>query len=489
MPTQVQQALIPFGNLQSSGMEELGGGMPIAMNVVSDLGGTVRKRPGLVPYFTAGSSKVLDANGVSLLYETSDGDVYAVAGTVPSRSIYFVTTAGGSNVSMRPGGDLAGTARPTVTETEALLVFAGGFSPEKLELATKLPSRLGGTPPNASHVIGLADRLLMNTVLTDTDAKSQVFYSAPAVGSDFSGNEDWSTAILSGIFRASARPDAVVAVYGSTDEAFVFGTTTLQVFATNSDPANPFQPSVTRELGTVAPYSIVQLDQSFAWLDHHRRFVVSDGRSQEFISGPIQKTLHDMGTVSDCFGYRIVLGYIDAVVWTFPTDGRTFVYQQGAGWAEWSGWDGTHWTAFPVTAATVLKSQAKTLVGTNTGQVATLALDNPTDFGSSINAYMQTGFQNHDTDAYKSCNRVRFALRRGQTTTPGEPFILLSWRDDLGPWEEPIPLSLGAAADYDPVVQLTGLGTYRRRQWRLEFTDAADLAFVSATEEYEVLPG
>jgi len=39
------------------------------------------------------------------------------------------------------------------------------------------------------------------------------------------------------------------------------------------------------------------------------------------------------------------------------------------------------------------------------------------------------------------------------------------------------------------VVQLWGLGVYRRRQWKLEFTDAADLALVAATEEYEILGG
>jgi len=33
---QVQTARIPFGNLQASGTEELGGGSPVALNVVAD---------------------------------------------------------------------------------------------------------------------------------------------------------------------------------------------------------------------------------------------------------------------------------------------------------------------------------------------------------------------------------------------------------------------------------------------------------------------
>lgn len=478
-------ARIPFGNLQAGGQEELGGASPVAMNVVADQTGTVRKRPGLLSYFP----QVVNSQGVSALYETADGNVYAVAGTIPQRNIYWIQSAGPVNLSGHSASDVRGTRRPTMAETEALLVFAGGAEPQKLILTTRDSSQLGGGPPQGTHVVAYADSLFLNTVDPSVATKSQFFFSGPAVGADFSGNEDWSTAHVAGVIRATARPDPVVALYGNTDELFVFGTTTLQVFGKSTDPANPFPPVVTMELGCSAPYSVVQSDRTFAWLDHLRRFVVSDGRTQTVISDPIQRTLHDMSSVSDCFGYRIILGYLDLIVWTFPTDGRSFVFQQGAAWSEWSSWDGSHWTPFPVTAATNLKAKGQVLVGTSAGQMARLDLGTTQDLGRDINAYVITGFQDHKTDAPKSCARVRFALRRGQVETDTEPILLLSWRDDLGPWEPSIPLSLGAPGESSPVVQLHGLGVYRRRQWRLEFTDAADLALVSATEEFEVLGG
>lgn len=479
-----QNARIPFGNLQASGLEELGGASPVAMNVVADSTGTVRKRPGLTAYFSA----VVDSQGISALYETVAGDVYAVAGSIPKRNLYWIQPGGPVNLSGHPTSDVRGRLRPVIAETESLLVFAGGAEPEKLVLSTRMPSQLAGGPPQGSHVVANSNRLVMNEVVADV--RSGFNYSDVAAGSSFAGFETWTGAdsLVAGFNSVDGKPDPVIAIHENTSEIFCFGSTSLQVF--NSDGSVfVWGPVVTRELGCAAPYSIVKVDQQFAWLDHLRRFVTSDGRSQTVISDSIQRTLQDMDTVSDCFGYRVKTGWVDALVWTFPTDGRTFAYQQGAGWAEWTGWDGTHWTPFLVTAQTNLKARGRVLVGTSDGRVATVDLSQTQDLGSDINAYIITGFQDHDTDAPKSCNRVRFALRRGETETDTEPVLLLSWRDDLGPWEPAIPISLGAAGDYDPVVPLWGLGVYRRRQWKLEFTDAADLALVSATEEFEVLGG
>jgi len=216
------EARIPFGNLQSSGIEELAGGMPVAMNVVSDAGGTIRKRPGLQSYF----SNIVDANGISCLYETTAGDVYAVAGTVPQRNIFQIKSTGPVQIHAASQGDVPGTNRPIVAETEALLVFAGGREPEKLVLSTKTPSRLGGGPPQGSHVIANSSSLMMNDVRGTTP--SYFYFSAPVTSPTvYAPNEDWTTPILTGTVKAEARPDPIVALHENTDEIFAFGTTSL----------------------------------------------------------------------------------------------------------------------------------------------------------------------------------------------------------------------------------------------------------------------
>lgn len=466
---------LPFVNDQQSGLEEIGGASPVAMNVILEQSGTVRKRPGL----TSWASYTVNSQGISGLYETVGGTVLAVAGAVPQRSVYRVTKTGVVSLSGVPLADIRGKARPTFAETEALVVIAGGAEPQKVVLDGLTSSRLGGGPPNATHVVANSSRLLLNDVAT---LKGAVYYSAEAAGTTYTGHEQWNGVDLSdsGFYSAESRPDGIVAIADTVNEVFSFGQTTTQT--RSPDPTSVYAPVVTCPVGCLAPYSIVPLEGDFGWLDHRRRFVVSDAREVKVISDPIQRTLDTISTVSDCFGYRARLGGFDLVVWTFPTDGRTFVYQKGSGWSEWSGWDRT-WTAFPVTAKVDLRQEGGILAGLSDGTLAKLELG-AGDMGSPIRAYIETGFLNRSTDALKVCRAVRVALRRGESTTEGR--ATLTWRDELGPWEEPLELGFGTPADQEIVVSFRGLGSYRRRQWRFEFSGDSDISLVSAVEDFEV---
>ena len=391
-----------------------------------------------------------------------------------------MTTGGAANLSNVSGGDVPGLLRPTIAETPALLVFAGGSDPEKLVKSSGVPSRLGGSPPQGTHIASIAGHLVLNDIATRAQSRwSNVTWS----DTDYSGNEDWSTTLgnLCGTFTASGRPDPMVAVGENSGEVFLFGTQSVESWIPDAQAG--FVPSAQKPFGCIAPYSVVGVDQNFAWLDQIRRFVVSDGRSESIISDPIQKTLHDMTTVSDCFGYRVVLGTLDLLVWTFPTDGRTFVYQKGAGWAQWS----SSGSNFNVTAKTTLRATNDVLVGTSDGDTGTLSMDAPTDFGDPIDSYVITGFQDRGTDAWKSCDRIRVVMRRGATETTDEPYLLISWRDGTGAWETPLQVSLGAAGESNPVVELWSLGVYRRRQWKIDFRSAETLSLVAVTEEFTVL--
>lgn len=484
------QEKIPFGNNQASGLDALAGAPPIAMNIVTEPGtGAIRRRPGIVSYISA----TVNADGIDGLYETVTGDLFAVGGVLPNRNIYLVTPTGAASLSGYSGANLLGTSRPVFAETEAILAIAGGDAPQKVILPAADPqgsqpyesSRLGGSPPVGSHIVANASRLLGNN--TDSD-KDQINYSAVATGSAYTGFEDWTTVNQAGEFQANARPDPVVALAENTNEVFVFGSTSLQVWAPDATAA--YAPVVTTETGCSAPYSVIKVDSSFAVLDHLRRFVMTDGRTTEVISEGIQRTLNDMETVSDCYGFRVMTGPLDLLVWSFPTDGRTFVYQKGVGWSQWSGWDSTSstWGTFDVTAKTLHRSTSDVLVGTSTGKVGRMTFDASADFGGpNINAFIETGFISHGTENRKHCNSVTFSLRRGETTGTSEPYALLSWRDNTGPWEPGIPVSLGSTGDYYDTVQLYSLGVYRRRQWRLEFNGDETLVVASVVEDFDIL--
>lgn len=479
------KALIPFGNQQESGWEELAGASPSAINVIVDGKGAVRRRP-CIASIGAVSTTAVDSDPCIGIHTVASGDTYAVFSALPGPlGIYKVSTGGGT--SLLGSTVYPGSYRPSFAETEGILAIANDVNPLKIAFDTGALSRLGGSPPRSTHVVAHGSRLLMNNL----DETTQLHYSGLATGGSYLGHEQWAdgaeTYGLSGQIQADARPDDIVAVGTTTNEVFAFGATNVQVFS--SDERFIYSPTATRDFGCSAPFSIISADNDFAWLDDRRRFVVSDGRSFTVISDPVKKTLDDMTTVSDCFGYRVLTGPAEILVWTFPSDGRTFAYQKGGGWAEWQGWSSSrnNWQQFRVTAHNRHPLTNVEWVGLSDGKLAKLSLDANDDLGDIAPAYMITGRQNHDTEARKHCAGVRLVIKRGSTTDTTAPMGSLSWKDDGGPWCQPIQVDFGASGDTYCVVQLRSLGVYRGRQWKFSFHGSGQFVLVSAEEEFTVL--
>lgn len=477
MPTEP----INFGPSQKSGLDALGAASPIAMNVCVDKNGTVRRRPGIQAY-AAAPAGVVDASGIALLHETANGRLYAVGGGL-LKEVYQVSAGAALDLTLVSGVDVgAGGLRITVAETEAMVAFADGGPPVKVEFSAAATAYLGGSPPPGSHVIANSSRLLMNDPVTQ---KGQVFFSGTAAGSSVAGHETWSVP-TGGFFSAESRPDPVVALHENTNEVFAFGRTSMQYFA--PDAQTTYAPVTTTENGCAAPYSVIKADQAFSWLDHQRRFVVSDGRSLSVLSDDIQQTLADMSTVSDCYGYRFAAGPVECYVSTFPTDGRTFAYQTGGGWAQWAQYSGGNWTPFPVLCHFQRAVGAENLVGTTDGKICKLVNGVADDLGTPITASVTSGFESRGTLARKRTKCVRVALRRGEAPATTGLVGLLRWRDDLGAWSDSLPVYVGAPGDSAPVLEFRSIGwSYRMRQWQFEFSSAVTYSLVGVTEEYEVL--
>ncbi len=468
---------IPFGSAQKSGLDELAGAGVVSMNVFTDELGTVRRRPGISAYSGATSS-VIDPAGLSGLFVTDDGVILAVGGG-QKRWIYEVNASGIRRLDV----PLGGLGRPTFAQTEMLVVVAGGAEMLRYVRETNELAVLGGDPPKASHVIAMNLRLLGNDAVLD---KTKVRFSDISQGTlSYAGHEDWTATnpVTAGAFTAESRPDPVVAIGENTNEIFVWGSQSTQLWG--PDPTFGFAPTSTTEFGLGAPYSTVKADQHFFWLDQYRRFIMSDGRTRSDTSGDIAKTIDSIVTVDDCFGYRVTEGPLDAVVWTFPTDGRTFAFQKGSGWAQWAGY-GTNWTRFKVNASFYNPIDGETLVATTDGKIGKLDPSAATDLGDPINAYTVTGYLDRGTDMRKWCRCVRLALRRGTVTGATGPQAWLCWRDRPGEWQGRVPVDLGRSSDREIVVEVRSLGVYRRRQWMFEFSGTEELILVRASEEYEV---
>lgn len=460
---------LPFGNTQESGNQELAGAPPVAINVLVDGRGAVRRRPGLVAYDEAPTASI-DPLGIKGLHVTTRDTLLAVGG---GRHLFQL--AGGAYVDRSASSlteTILGTGRPVFAENEVAVIVAGGDLLQKIDLATLASTRLGAAstdaPPASTHVIAHNQRLLANDIAQPT----RVVYSR-------TGQVDYDEWPDRYILTAEAKPDPVRAVYENINEVWAFGVTTTQLYV--PDPSSVYAPSKTLRRGIGAPYSVIEADEQFAWLDQRKRFILSDGRSQTDISAPIARTLDGITTWDDCFGYRWVADQFDCLVWTFPTDGRSFCFQLGGGWSQWHGRSGSNWTLFPVSAHFARESDGVDVVGLTDGRVCQLSATANTDLGDPIVAEVTTGYQNRGTDAMKECLGIYLTIKPADGLT-----CFLSWRDDDGPFEDPIPVEI-EAGDKTVTVEVTSLGSYRRREWKLTFSGGDEWVLAGATERFNVV--
>ncbi len=534
MPSEAQLQPIPFGPLLETSGEEISGASPEAYNVILDRRGALRKRPGLAAYSVAPATAV-DASGVLGLYLTEQrvahttgsatvsgthaGVLYAVGATVNAsggghntgRNVYrivggvatLVGTGAANEDRLATPAAVATTRfpRPTFAETEALLVIAGGAEMGKIDIRPETFSApnftnpnpdyhemsfLGGCPPLASHVFTNSSRICANDTQLD---QTKVRYSDITQGIvDFTPHESWDPSPgAAGFFTAEARADSIVACAENTNDIFLFGRTSLQLFA--PDGSTTFAPSITREAGCLAAYSPVKFDDKYVWLDHFTRFVMSDGREWKDIGEPIQATLDDLTTPSDCYGYRFSEGFADCLVFRFEASSETLVLQPGIGWGRWAVFDAPSdsFTMFPVLSHLLRPDGGLNVVGLSTGVICTLSLANEDDLGTPIAAYVTTGFVDRESDLLKETLLVLLSFKRTRTFSEGVT-CYLDYRDSLGADWETLTIELDAGdGDTNPVISLPGLGTYRRRQWRFRFPQSAGLYLVRASERFRTL--
>jgi hypothetical protein len=127
------------------------------------------------------------------------------------------------------------------------------------------------------------------------------------------------------------------------------------------------------------------------------------------------------------------------------------------------------------------------VVGLEDGTIRTLSLDNLTDLGEPIVAFVSTGFIDRDTDNLKQSVAVHLTFKRTPELSRGVS-CYLEYRDELSDEWTSIEIDLGVEdGDLTPMVTLRSLGIYRRRQWRFRWANSAGLFLVRASETFLAL--
>lgn len=466
---------INFAQGEAQGLEELAGASPKLWNLMASPDGTARVRPLLTTWtdFQTGVATATNVIGLFVwrtyvVFVTDDRKIWAYLGpgNVVALSDATSTT------------QLDGTGRPIFSYDAQRVVIAGGGTPQKWE-GSGLSSRLGGTPPNMTHIGYSSTRFIGN----QNDNTGLIQWSDVGV----TGHETWLTSASipddadPGDQEAEASPDPVVALHVSANEVFAFGTETLQVLY--PDPSTAFATASTVNVGCGAPYSVILDEDVFAWLDDLRRLVTSTGRDVNAISTPtMAKSLDELETVSDCWGASIRIASYDLLLWTFPTEGRTLYYDRNSEkWGEWYSMSTGQLIPWRGQSYAYWSDQDLHLVGMDDGTIAILSLEATDELGETPVAIAQTGFDDQGTLVRKLCQRLQLQMKRGFTapTASVVSSVDVAYRDDLGAFRPALNFSLGAG-DYQPTADKWALGMYKQRQWRLTFSGTVEFVLAKA---------
>lgn len=442
------------------------------INFQTDVAGINRVRPGLVTYTTTG----LGSAPLIGLYRfksyvigvDEDRKIYALPDSAPTvwTALSDATTA----------TQLDGARRPVFAEDPSDLFIVGGGDIQKWT-GTGLTARLGAGP-QCSHIVNLGQRLIAN----DLTSPTRVYWSDLGDGSDGTWN-----ALSFG--TAEARPDPIVSIAENTAELILRGSSTIETWAISSDPLTPFERIVTINVGELAPYSAIRWGNDYAFLaqdDGRRCFVRSNGREFQNLSEAIEKDLSQLSTVDDCFGFREDTDMFGCLVWVFPAEGRTFVYDYRAKkWGERRYYSEPFNTTWPVSAHAYWPAQNLNLVGASTG-AAVYQLDTSvrSDLSGTLLAERITGWQDHGTQNTKRSTRVRVTLRRGTAPLGGvDGQVEVAVDNDgkgFGPFKT---ITTGQPSDRRSYVDLYFGGVFQRRRYWIRYSGTDDVSIVSLHDD------
>lgn len=444
------------------------------VNWQPDVAGILRMRPQLKQFVTTvDDSSFFNAIG---LYQWKNWLV-AVG---DNRKVYALDSASPTVWTSLSDGTAAtqvtGSERPTFAESPSYLYIAGG-GPIQKWTGAGLTARLGGTSPNTTHIINIAQRL----VARDMANPGRYLYSDLGEGND----STWGP--LSFI-TAESRPDDLAAIKENIAEIALFGTSTMEIHGISTDPLVPFQRLNTLSIGCSAAHSIVSIDGVYHWLDDRRRLVRGDGRSYEVFGEAIQRDLRELSEVSDAVGYREDTKRNNCLVWNFPTAGRSWAYDVGAKkWTERGFWDSASAAngAWDITAHAFWDAINANVVHVDGGRlVSVLDTENVGVSDDFALAELVTGWQDFGTDNRKRSARVRVVMRRGTTplgSTSGQLEVAV---EDDGKGFTPFRvIDLGQPYDTNPSIDCHFGGVFRRRRYWLRYSGTDDMSLAKLADD------
>ena len=453
-------------------------------DVMKDALGSTIRRPALIEFQTG-----LAGPAIGQYYWENKDLVYISAG----KNLYSLSENGSLNlISANQYGD--GKHMTWAESGNFELVTAGAtrklFSANGDRIAVydgSTVSKLNGAnaPVRSSHIINF-DSYTLSNELNEERYDESVLFSEVADPINFQGE----------FFSAENKPDPIVAIHSEFDEIAMFGTKSMENFYNNN--IDPFVaiPGGNVKQGTLSPWTIKALGESWLMLNRKKRLVRIDGRIGQEVSQAIDDILRDSPDITNA--YSDIIETKDKRLYLLHINGRALVYDYDLNeWVgEWGSWNKTTATYKDFKARNFLFVEPWNMIlctDKTQGIIYKLDFDSYRDDGDEIRSSIITGWYGHGTTRGKRVNELKLRIKRGTvdktTKTQVEPKMLVRWADDgsevFSNWRD---VFLGFKGDTEFNYSLYQMGSYDHdRRYEFLCTDNTPFSIVQAEEDVELL--
>ncbi len=404
------------------------------------------------------------------LYVVSGGNFYRIESTGTKVLLGTLNTLSG-RVSMSHNGALNGKQILIVDGTNGYIY--------DLTLGTVVIIVDGDFPQTATFCAFIDSFFVVNN-----PAKSGEFFQS--AGYD---GTDWDALLFA---TAERSPDELQSLLVSNRYLYLIGTHTAEIWYNTGVGDFPFAPvqGGFMQWGTIAPHSVAEVAGTVLWLSQNDegvgQVVMSSGSAPQIVSTvAIATEISKLTTLTDAYSWVYQYQQHTFYVLTFPTDGKTFVYDLATQmWHEWSVTStGYHRGSHHVYV------YGKHYIGDNAGNsIYTLDWDAHTDNGEAITRIRRSaGVYGDDGDIALRHHAVHIDIKEGvgnaAVTTPR---LKLRWRDNNGAWSSYYSRSMGKIGETDIKCVWRRLGRSRERVYEISTSDACDVVLIDA---YAILDG
>lgn len=273
---------------------------------------------------------------------------------------------------------------------------------------------------------------------------------------------------------AEGAPDNLIAIEVDHRDLAQFGTKSIELWDNAGTTPYPFARIISGgfiEIGCAAAFSVAKADNSFLWLANDLTVRRLDGTTPIRLSThAIEEQIAKFTRKDDATAFTYTMAGHIFYVLTFPTDGRTFVYDITAqSWAERSSYNLGQWA--PISYAYCYGKHY--VQDSQSGRIGELRPDVYAEWGGPL-VMTWTYPKVYSEGAFTFFDRLEIAIEVGVGLILGQgsnPLMTLEVSDNGREFRFMANRSLGAMGKYFTRVFWDRLGTARQRVFRCSISE------------------